>query len=167
MITPIFYSILAEPLAQFVQYKRALNRKYHTEEAALPLLDCYLSEHAIVSWEAIDSELIDPFLKCLRRARPRSYNHLGGVPHRFFASAVLQRLTTQNRIFCPRRPGRVRINVWRPDAVELCLRETRRQHSNREDRENENNLLNQLTASLGGGSILEQPGVRFQTRVGK
>jgi hypothetical protein len=45
MNTPIFHSILAEPLAQFVQYKRALNRKYRTEEAALRLLDRYLSEH--------------------------------------------------------------------------------------------------------------------------
>jgi site-specific recombinase XerD len=110
MNTPIFHSILAEPLAQFVQYKRALNRKYHTEEAALRLLDRYLSEHAIVSWEAIDSALINPFLESRPRARPRSYNHLVGVLHRFFAWAVLQRLTTQNPVTVrPRRDTGQRI----------------------------------------------------------
>jgi hypothetical protein len=41
MNTSTFHSALAEPLGQFVQYKRALNRKYHTEAAALRLLDRY------------------------------------------------------------------------------------------------------------------------------
>ncbi len=94
MNTSIFHSALAEPLGHFVQYKRALNRKYRTEAAALRLLlDHYLCEHAVASREAIDSTLIDDFLKSRPRARPRSYNHLVGVLHRFFAWAVMQRLT--------------------------------------------------------------------------
>jgi len=110
MNTPTFRSVLAEPLAQFVQYKRALNRKYRTEAAALRLLDRYLCEHAVLSWEGIDSTLIEHFLKSRPRARPRSYNHLLGVLHRYFAWAVLQRLTTQNPVTVrPRRDTGQRI----------------------------------------------------------
>lgn len=37
-----FQSVLAEPLANFIQYKQALNRKYRNESAALYLFDRYL-----------------------------------------------------------------------------------------------------------------------------
>jgi hypothetical protein len=65
MNTSIFHSALAEPLSHFVQYKRALNRKYRTEAAALRLLDHFLCEHAVASREAIDSTLIENFLSGL------------------------------------------------------------------------------------------------------
>jgi hypothetical protein len=70
MNTSIFHSDLAEPLGQFVQYKRALNRKYRTEAAALRLLDHYLCEHAVASGEAIDSTLIDDLLKSRNGSAP-------------------------------------------------------------------------------------------------
>jgi len=76
-----FHSVLAEPLANFVQYKQALNRKYRTETVALRLFDRYLSERQIASWESLDNVLIDDFLKSRCRTRPRSYNHLIGVIH--------------------------------------------------------------------------------------
>lgn len=103
MNTSIFHSALAEPFGQFVQYKRALNRKYRTEAEALRLLDRYLCERAVAGWEAVDSTLIDHFLKSRPRARPHSYNHLVGVLHRFFAWAVLQRFTGQNPVTAPLR----------------------------------------------------------------
>jgi integrase len=103
MNTAVFHSALAEPFIQFVQYKRALNRKYRTETAALRLLDRYLCESAVAGWEAIDSTLINYFLESRPRARPRSYNHLVGVLHRFFAWAVLQRFTAQNPVTAPLR----------------------------------------------------------------
>jgi site-specific recombinase XerD len=110
MNTSIFHSALAEPLSHFVQYKRALNRKYRTEAAALRLLDHFLCEHAVASREAIDSTLIENFLKSRPRARPRSYNHLVGVLHRFFAWAVMQRLTGRNPVTArPRRDTGQRI----------------------------------------------------------
>ncbi len=40
-----FHSTLAEPIRTFVEYKRALNRKYRPEAAALGLFDRYLCEH--------------------------------------------------------------------------------------------------------------------------
>jgi len=98
MSTSMFHSALAEPLRQFVQYKRALNRKYHNEEGVLRLLDRYLCEHAVVGWEVIDSALIDDFLKSRPLARPLSYNGLLSVLHRFFAWAVTQRLTAHNPV---------------------------------------------------------------------
>lgn len=37
-----FHSALAEPIRTFVEYKRALNRKYRPESAALRLFDGYV-----------------------------------------------------------------------------------------------------------------------------
>jgi integrase len=98
MNSPDFHSVLAGPLATFVQYKQALNRKYRTESAALHLFDRYLSEHQVADWESIDSLLIDDFLKSRPRTRPRSYNHLVGVLHRFFVWSVVQRLSRCNPV---------------------------------------------------------------------
>lgn len=107
---PAFQSAFADPLCRFVQYKRALNRKYRTEEAALRLFDSYLYEHSTASWENITSAVIDDFLKSRPRTRPRSYNHLVGVLHRFFSWAVMQRLIGKNPVTArPRRDSGQRI----------------------------------------------------------
>lgn len=98
------HSALAEPIVHFVQYKQALNHKYQTEGAALRLFDRYLCEHDVVGWQAIDEVLVDGFLKSRPRTRPRSYNHLLGVLHRFFQWAVTQRLIRHNPVTAtPRR----------------------------------------------------------------
>ena len=73
-----------------MEYKRALSRKYRPEAAALRLFDRYLCEHAATDWSSIDSVLIENFLQSRPRCRPRSYNHLLGVLHRFFEWAVVQ-----------------------------------------------------------------------------
>jgi site-specific recombinase XerD len=96
-----FHSALAEPIRQFVEYKRALNRKYRPEAAALRLFDRYLCEHAASG--CIDSILIERFLQSRPRTRPRSYNHLLGVLHRFFEWAVVQRLAASNPVTAARR----------------------------------------------------------------
>ena len=93
-----FKSVLARPLANFLQYKQALNRKYRTEAAALHLFDRYLSAYHVASLEFIDNLLIDNFLKSRPRSRPRSYNHLVGVLRRFFAWAVVQQLIRCNPV---------------------------------------------------------------------
>ena len=59
------------------------NRKYRPEAAALRLFDEYLCEHAATGWNSVDSVLIESFLQSRPRSRPRSYNHLLGVLHRF------------------------------------------------------------------------------------
>jgi site-specific recombinase XerD len=90
MKTTVFQSSLAALLNQFVQYKQALNRKYHADAEVLRLFDRYLQNRHIAGWEAIDSALIDDFLKSRHRLSPGSYNHLLGVLRRFFAFAIMQ-----------------------------------------------------------------------------
>jgi site-specific recombinase XerD len=98
MKTLDFHSALAEPMTNFVYYKRALNRKYVTEAAALRLFDRYLNDHAVCDWKSIDSSLVDAFLQSRSRNRPRSYNHLLGVVRRFFKWAIVQKLTEYNPV---------------------------------------------------------------------
>ena len=50
MNTSIFHSALAEPIGQFVQYKRALNRKYRTEAAALTELRHSAERNTFFIW---------------------------------------------------------------------------------------------------------------------
>ena len=97
------HSALAEPIRTFVEYKRALNRKYRPESAALRLFDRYLCEHDATGWNSIDSVLIEDFLQSRPRSRPRSYNHLLGVLHRFFEWAVLQDFVASNPVKATRR----------------------------------------------------------------
>jgi len=62
MTSPVFLSSMAAFLNQFVQYKRALNRKYRADAEVLRLFDRYLHSRHIADWSAIDSALIDDFL---------------------------------------------------------------------------------------------------------
>ena len=104
MNSPVFLSSLAPFLNQFVQYKRALNRKYRADAEVLRLFDRYLQSRNIADWSAIDSALIDDFLKSRPRVSPRSYNHLLGVVHRFFAFAVMQQWIQRNPVTASPRP---------------------------------------------------------------
>ena len=92
------HSALAQPIADFLHYKQALNKKYQTETLALRLFDRYLFEQGITGWQAITSSVIDAFMASRTRHRPRSYNHLLGVLRRFFDWVVLQRWINQNPV---------------------------------------------------------------------
>lgn len=83
-------SAMAQPIDNFLQYKKALNKKYRTETLALRLFDCYLFEHGVVDWGSVTSDVIEAFLASRPRKRPRSYNHLLCVLRRFFDWVVLQ-----------------------------------------------------------------------------
>ena len=91
-------SALAQPIADFLHYKQALNKKYQTETLALRLFDRYLFEQSITGWQAVTSSVIDAFMASRSRHRPRSYNHLLGVLRRFFDWAILQRWINQNPV---------------------------------------------------------------------
>jgi integrase len=97
------HSGLAEPIRRFVEYKRALNRKYRSEAAALRLFDQYLCDTAVSSSDEINGVLIGRFLQSRPRVRPRSYNHLLGVLRCFFAWAVMQGLIRNNPVTAQRR----------------------------------------------------------------
>ncbi len=108
--SPAVHSVLAEPIRAFLNYKRALSRKYRNEAAALHLLDRYVAEQGITALEQIDTQVIDRFLASRPRDRPRSYNHLLGVTRRFCEWAVLHRLLDRNPVNAqPRRATSRRI----------------------------------------------------------
>jgi integrase len=88
--TTLWESVLAEDIQRYVLHKRALGRKYVTEEAALRLLDRYLCEQQVEDLTAIDSALIEAFLASRHRAPARSFNHLLGVIRCFFGWLVAQ-----------------------------------------------------------------------------
>jgi site-specific recombinase XerD len=77
-------SPLAEPIRQFLAAKRALNRRFDTEERTLRLLDRHLAERGIVQLVDVTSAVIEAFLTSRPRRHPRSYNHLLGVLRRLF-----------------------------------------------------------------------------------
>ena len=85
-----FTSLLADDMQTYLQQKRALKRKFRTEESVLLLLDRYLVEHQLSELTAITPAGIEDFLACRPRSRARSYNHLLGVTRCFFNWLVIQ-----------------------------------------------------------------------------
>jgi site-specific recombinase XerD len=105
MNAPIFQSSLAPFLNQFVQYKRALNRKYCADAEVLRQFDRYVQSRDIRALSAIDSCVINDFLRSHpRRVSARSYNHLLGTVRRFFAFAVMQQWIERNPVSASPRP---------------------------------------------------------------
>jgi len=85
-----FESTLAEDIERYLGYKRALGRKFETEERALRLLDRYLLEHSVSDLNTLTPPLIERFLASRPRTKARSYNHLLGVIRCFFEWLVVQ-----------------------------------------------------------------------------
>ena len=90
-----FNSFISKDIHSYLQYKRALGRKFNNEERTLKLLDNYLVEQKINNVTAVQPALIDSFIISLPRNQPRSYNHLLGVIRCFF-----DWLVTQERLLC-------------------------------------------------------------------
>lgn len=87
-----FRSPLAAPIRRFVAHKRALNRRFDTEERALCLFDRYLVMQDVNDLTCVTPAVIDGFLEWRPRSRPRSYNHLLGVVRRLFDWMVDQEM---------------------------------------------------------------------------
>jgi integrase len=73
-----------------VDAKRALGRRYVSEEKQLRIFDTFLVQHAVTSTSDITPEVIGAFLASLSRPRPRSYNQMLGVVRRLFEWLVRQ-----------------------------------------------------------------------------
>ncbi|EKD45872.1 MAG: hypothetical protein ACD_69C00102G0002 [uncultured bacterium] len=78
-----FTSFLADEIKYFLKHKRSLGKKFNTEERALHLLDQYVMKKRIICIKKIDQNFLEEFLISRPRSRPRSYNHLVSVIHRF------------------------------------------------------------------------------------
>jgi len=83
-------SSLATAVADFLAHKRALGRKYQTEEATLRLLLVFTSQHGAVDLHQLTPCLLDAFIASRPRPRARSFNHLVGILGCFLDWAVTQ-----------------------------------------------------------------------------
>jgi len=87
-----FQSVLAEGITRFIANKRALGRRFRSEERELHLLDSFLHTQAVDRIEQITAGLLEQFLTSRPRRWPRSYNHLLGVVRRLLDWLVSQEL---------------------------------------------------------------------------
>lgn len=105
-----FRSPLADGIGRFLAYKRALGRRFDTEEKQLRLFDRFLVQQALTSLEQITPDLLAGFLAARPRPRPRSYNQLLGVLRRLFDWLVRQEILPQSPLQAvPRRDTAQRI----------------------------------------------------------
>ena len=86
-----FKSALAHGIEAFLAAKRALGRKYETDDRSLRLLDAFLVDRGVVV-EDITGDVIDAFMASRPRIEPRSYNALLGVVGRLFGWLVSHRM---------------------------------------------------------------------------
>ncbi len=70
---------LASAVERFVAHKRALGRKYLSEEYELRLLVRFADQHRVGCLGELTPDLLEQFLASRPRSRPRSFNHLLGV----------------------------------------------------------------------------------------
>lgn len=82
---------IAAVMADFLAHKRALGRKYQTEEKTLHLLLAFADQHAVIDLSGLTPGLLDEFVASRPRPRARSFNHLVGVVSGFLDWAVSQR----------------------------------------------------------------------------
>lgn len=83
-------SPLARGISRFLETRRALGRKYLSEERELRLLDRFLVHAGITSIDDITPAVIEVFLASRPRKRARSFNHLLGNVRRLFEWLAVQ-----------------------------------------------------------------------------
>ena len=120
---PSFRSRVASELRSFIEAKRALGRRYTTDEKQLRLFDAFLARRAVTTLAAVTPRLVDAFIASRPRCRPRSYNALVGVVARFFDWLVRQgRIAGSPVKIRPRRETARRIPfLFGPDDVRRLL----------------------------------------------
>jgi integrase len=82
---------LTAAAADFVAHKRALGRKYLTEEATLRPLLRFADQHGITDLHQLTPVRLDEFIGSRPRPRARSFNHLVGTLGCFLDWSVTQR----------------------------------------------------------------------------
>ena len=88
---------------RFLEHKRALGRKYDSEERELRLLVRFAAEHDVGALEELAPALLDDFLAARPRSRSRSFNHLLGVVRCLFDWAVRYELLDASPLQARRR----------------------------------------------------------------
>jgi len=102
---------LNDAVNAFLAHKRAIARKYISEEAELRLLVRFADEHGIDRLDQLTPAVVDTFLASRPRSQARSFNHLLGVlgclldwavTHELLESSPLQ--TRRRRVTATRIP---------------------------------------------------------------
>ena len=107
-----YHSVLARAMTQFLDYKRALGRRFDTEERQLLLLDRFLIAKEIRSLEDLKPELLEMFLHSRPRRSPKSYNQLLGAVRRLLDWMVIQGMLEHSPLRAkPRRETGPRLPV--------------------------------------------------------
>jgi site-specific recombinase XerD len=83
---------LAWVIERFLAHRRALGRKYHSEQSELRLLQRFADEGGVCRLDELTSAFLDDFLASRPRACPRSFNHLLGGVSCFLEWVVAQEL---------------------------------------------------------------------------
>ena len=90
-------------VADYLAHKRALGRKFRTEENSLNLLVAFCEAQGLERVEQLDPVLLDAFFSSRPRRRPRGFNNLVGVVGCFLEWAVGQDLLLASPLRTDRR----------------------------------------------------------------
>jgi len=94
---------LPDTVERFLAHKRAIGRKYHSEEAELRLLVRFAHQHRITRIDRLTPMVLEDFFTSRERCRPRSFNHLVGAIAYLLDWAVNQGLLTASPLRTRRR----------------------------------------------------------------
>ena len=94
---------LTTAVSGFLAHKRALGRKYRTEEATLRLLLAFAGQHGVTHLRQLTPSLLDEFAASRPRPRARSFNHLIGNLGCFLDWAVAQQRLDASPLRATRR----------------------------------------------------------------
>lgn len=94
---------LPSVVERFLAHRRALGRRYHSEEAELRLLLRFAEERGAGALDQLTPALLEEFLASRPRSRPRSFNHLLGVVAGLMEWAVAQGLLAASPLRARRR----------------------------------------------------------------
>ncbi len=124
---PGFRSVLGADIRKFVDFKRALGRRYDNEEKALRMFDSYLSAQEVEAISGVTPEVIDRFLASRHRPRPRSYTLLLCTVRRLFNWMEDQNLVASSPVRArPRRETSQRVPfIFDLPAARRLLEEAR------------------------------------------
>lgn len=99
-----FQSPLAEGIRHFLAYKRALGRKFVTEEHCLRQLDRYLLASGVATMAGITPQVLEAYLASYNRTTACSYNSLLSPVRRLFDWLVKQEILRSSPVQArPRR----------------------------------------------------------------
>ena len=98
-----FRSGLAPEILLFIAAKRALGRKYKSEERGFRLFDTYLADHQVARPDDLTTELVDQFLAS-RPAGARHFNGLRNLVRRLMTWLVGQGRLKRSVLTARRRP---------------------------------------------------------------